>query len=96
MNASETFTVHAAHPAGGEGYVLLLYRPDAEGRVRWREWSSDDYVGAPREGSWQVDEIEARVRQWARDGHDITAHCVERERDQEKVAWARCRSVQEH
>ena len=72
MNASETFTVHAAHPAGGEGYVLLLYRPDAEGRVRWREWSSDDYVGAPREGSWQVDEIEARVRQWARDGWKLS------------------------
>lgn len=70
--SQETLAVHAGHPQGHEGYVLLLYRPDAEGRVRWREWSSDDYVGPPREGSSSVDEIVARVAQWGREGWSLS------------------------
>ena len=64
----ETLALHADHPEGHEGYVLLLYRPDSEGRVRWREWSSDDYVGPPREGSSSVEEIVQRIADWGRDG----------------------------
>ncbi|HKP75994.1 MAG TPA: hypothetical protein VJT67_10655 [Longimicrobiaceae bacterium] len=70
--SQESMTVHAGHPEGHEGYVLLLYRPDAEGRVRWREWSSDDYVGPPREGSSSVDEIVDRVAQWNREGWSLS------------------------
>jgi hypothetical protein len=65
---TDSMTVHASHPEGHEGYVLLLHRPDSMGRVSWREWSSDDYVGPPREGSNTVDEVERRLEEWARDG----------------------------
>jgi hypothetical protein len=44
MMQQDSITVHASHPDGHEGYVLLLRRPDPQGRVSWREWSSDDYV----------------------------------------------------
>ena len=68
----DTLAVTAGHPEGHEGYVLLLYRPDAEGRVRWREWSSDDYVGPPREGSSSIEEIVDRVSQWGREGWSLS------------------------
>ncbi|HEX8242999.1 MAG TPA: hypothetical protein VF541_05880 [Longimicrobium sp.] len=68
----DALTVHAAHPDGHEGYVLLLHRPDAQGRVSWREWSSDDYVGPPREGSSSVDEIERRLQEWTRGGWKLS------------------------
>jgi hypothetical protein len=66
--SGESLTIHAAAPDGREGYVLLLHRPDAQGRVQWREWSSDDYVGPAREGTASVDEVEARVTGWAHEG----------------------------
>lgn len=69
--SQDTLAIHAGHPEGHEGYVLLLYRPDSEGRVRWREWSSDDYVGPPREGSSSVEEIVDRVVQWGREGWSL-------------------------
>jgi hypothetical protein len=70
--SQDTLAIHAGHPEGHEGYVLLIYRPDAEGRVRWREWSSDDYVGPPREGSSPVEEIVARVTAWSREGWSLS------------------------
>ena len=83
MMQQDTVTVHASHPEGHEGYVLLLRRPDGEGRVSWREWSSDDYVGPPREGSSSVDEIEGRLQEWARGGWKLSesVHLV--------VSWLR-------
>jgi hypothetical protein len=68
----DSLALHASEPGGGEGYVLLLHRPDAQGRVSWREWPADDYVSAPREGSSSVDEIEARVKAWARAGWKLS------------------------
>ncbi|HEX8903732.1 MAG TPA: hypothetical protein VF771_02680 [Longimicrobiaceae bacterium] len=68
----DALTVHASHPDGHEGYVLLLHRPDQRGRVSWREWSSDDYVGPPREGSSSVDEIERRLRDWTEGGWKLS------------------------
>jgi hypothetical protein len=70
--SQDTLAIHAGHPEGHEGYVLLLYRPDSEGRVRWREWSSDDYVGPPREGSSSVEEIVERVSNWGREGWSLS------------------------
>ena len=80
---TDSMTVHASHPEGHEGYVLLLHRPDSMGRVSWREWSSDDYVGPPREGSNTVDEVEHRLQEWARDGWRLSesVHLV--------LAWLR-------
>ena len=69
---SDALTVHASHPDGREGYVLLLHRPDAQGRVSWREWSSEDYVGPPREGSSTVDEIEQRLQEWDAGGWKLS------------------------
>jgi hypothetical protein len=68
----DALTVHVSHPDGHEGYVLLLHRPDAQGNVSWREWSSDDYVGPPREGSSSVDQIEQRLREWSQDGWKLS------------------------
>lgn len=65
---SGTLAFHAAAPAGGEGYVLLLEGPDADGQVRWQEWSSSDYMAPARHGSSPAEEIERRVEGWARAG----------------------------
>jgi hypothetical protein len=67
-----TLAFHAARPGGGEGYVLLLHRPDAAGVVRWREWSAEDYLAPAREGSSPVAEVERRVREWARAGWTLS------------------------
>jgi len=69
---SATLAFHAAAPGGGEGYVLLLHRPDAAGRVRWQEWSSADYLAPARDGSSSADEIVARVEGWARAGWSLS------------------------
>jgi hypothetical protein len=79
----ETLAFHAAAPGGGEGYVLLLHRPDADRVVRWREWSSDDYMAPAREGSSTVDELVRRVEGWARAGWALseTSHRI--------ISWLR-------
>jgi hypothetical protein len=64
---SDTLSFHAAAPGGGEGYVLLLHR-DADGQVRWQEWSADDYMAPARQGTSPAGEIERRVEAWARAG----------------------------
>jgi hypothetical protein len=70
--SGDSLAIHASEPEGREGYVLLLHRPDAAGRVQWREWSSDDYVGPAREGTATVEEIEARVTRWAHEGWKLS------------------------
>jgi hypothetical protein len=72
--------LHATPRDGREGYVLQISRPDAQGRVRWREWPSTDYVSAPREGISTVDEVVARVEEWARAGWQLSesVHLVTR------------------
>lgn len=77
---SDTLAFHAAAPGGGEGYVLLLHRPDGAGQVRWQEWNSGDYMAPARHGTSTAGEIERRVEGWARAGwamsespHRITA-----------------------
>lgn len=82
---ADTLAFHAAAPKGGEGYVVLLYRPDAAGQVRWREWSSDDYMAPARDGTSSVDEIVRRVEGWARDRWTLS------EPTQRISAWLRAR-----
>ncbi|HET7232775.1 MAG TPA: hypothetical protein VFJ16_22385 [Longimicrobium sp.] len=65
---ADTLAFHAAAPGGGEGYVLLLQRPDADGQVAWRQWSSDDYMAPAREGTSPAEELASRVEGWARAG----------------------------
>ncbi|HYW13194.1 MAG TPA: hypothetical protein VE871_14635 [Longimicrobium sp.] len=72
MSAPDNIAFHAADPAGGSGVVVLLFRPDAEGRVRVREWSSANYTQPGREDILPVDEMRARVDEWARTGWTLT------------------------
>ncbi|HET7463829.1 MAG TPA: hypothetical protein VFJ82_21415 [Longimicrobium sp.] len=69
---SDTLAFHAAAPGGGEGYVLLLHRPGADGQVRWQEWSSADYMAPARDGTSPVGELERRVQGWARAGWTLS------------------------
>ncbi|MBW3570530.1 MAG: hypothetical protein KY467_05445 [Gemmatimonadetes bacterium] len=72
MNGPENIAFHAASPSGGQGYVILLFRPDAEGNVRFREWSSADYMAPGREDVLTAEEMSARVAEWARTGWKLT------------------------
>lgn len=72
MSEPDNIAFHAADPAGGNGCVVLLFRPDAEGRVRVREWSSANYTEPGREDVMTVDEMRARVDAWARAGWTLT------------------------
>jgi hypothetical protein len=72
VSGPENIAFHAASPSGGQGYVVLLFRPDAQGNVRFREWSSADYVAPGREDVITVDEMNARVAEWARTGWKLT------------------------
>lgn len=65
---SDTLAFHAAAPDGGEGYVVLLHRPDDAGRVETTEWPSDGYLAPGRHGSSTADEVLERVRGWRRQG----------------------------
>ena len=62
----DTLTFHAQHPAGGEAYVVLLYPPDAAGRVAYREWPSTDWAAPGRDGVASADELAERVEGWRR------------------------------
>lgn len=72
MSGPDNLAFHAASPSGGQGYVVLLFRPDAGGGVRYREWSSADYMAPGREDVTTVDEMNARVAEWARTGWKLT------------------------
>jgi hypothetical protein len=72
VSAPDNVAVHASHPSGREGYVLLLFRPDAEGRVRFREWSSVDWTAPGREDVVPASELRRRIDGWVRDGWALT------------------------
>lgn len=72
MSAPENVAVHAAHPSGREGYVLLLFPPDAEGLVRVREWSSTDWTAPGREEVVPAAELRRRIDAWDRAGWKLT------------------------
>jgi hypothetical protein len=72
MSGPDNLALHAASPSGGEGYVVLLFRPDTDGTVRYREWSSADYMAPGREDVMTVEEMNARVAAWSRAGWKLT------------------------
>lgn len=72
MSGPDNIAFHAASPSGGQGYVVLLFRPDADGNVRYREWSSADYMAPGREDVVTTEEMSARVAEWARSGWKLT------------------------
>ncbi|HEX6910381.1 MAG TPA: hypothetical protein VF142_08295 [Longimicrobium sp.] len=71
MNGPDNIAFHAGDPAGGNGVVVLLFRPE-EGQVRIREWSSAHYTAPGREDVLSVDVMQARVDEWARTGWKLT------------------------
>jgi hypothetical protein len=85
VSAPDNIALHAASPSGGQGFVVLLFRPDADGTVRFREWSSADYMAPGREDVMPVDEMNARVAEWARTGWKLTESPIRIE------AWLRGR-----
>jgi len=72
VSAPDNIAFHAASPTGGQGYVILLFRPEADGTVRYREWSSADYTAPGREEVVPAEQIKARVAEWSRTGWKLT------------------------
>lgn len=72
MSGPDNIAFHAASPTGGQGYVVLLFRPEADGTVRYREWSSADYTAPGREDVVPVEQMNARVAEWSRTGWKLT------------------------
>ncbi|HEU0015592.1 MAG TPA: hypothetical protein VFQ45_18085 [Longimicrobium sp.] len=70
--SADNLAFHAADPRGGEGYVILLHPPEADGTVRCQEWSSVDYMAPGRESVVRADELMARVEGWRREGWKLT------------------------
>jgi hypothetical protein len=61
---TDTLAFHAAAPGGAEGFVILLHRPEADGRLRTVEWPAGAYLDPGRPGETTPDELLARVRGW--------------------------------
>lgn len=85
MSDPDNIAFHASSPSGGQGFVILLFHPDADGTVRFREWSSADYMAPGREDVMPVAEMNARVAEWARTGWKLTESPIRIE------AWLRGR-----
>ncbi|CAN5838239.1 hypothetical protein BH23GEM5_BH23GEM5_13430 [soil metagenome] len=73
MSGSDTLAIHAAHPSGAPGVLLLLWRPDPSGRVSFREWSSDDWLAPGREGVAEARELRERIQSWIERGWKFSA-----------------------
>ena len=65
---TDTVAVHAAHPSGAPGVLLLLWRPDEDGRVAFRDWSSSDWLAPGIDGSAEGCKIWDRIARWKADG----------------------------
>lgn len=64
---SDTLDVLVGGGVGAPEKLLLIERPTADGRVRLRSWTSDDWSAAPtpaeRSASGLLSEIERAVRE---------------------------------
>lgn len=65
---------------GGQGQpelLLLLERPSAEGKVRVRSWSSDDWSAPPKTEQRTATDLLRDVERWARErrglNHSLSA-----------------------
>ena len=74
MNPADNFGFHVTSPDGRRGVTMMLFRPDADGTVAWRQWATDDEVLGGREGASPVDEVLGRVEAWRRDGWSVSPH----------------------
>jgi len=72
VSAPDTLAFHAAGPGGDEGAVVVLHRPDAEGRVRSVEWSAGSYLAPGRLVFTTTDDVMARVAEWRRIGWKLS------------------------
>lgn len=64
MPRPHTLAVHAQSPDGRDGVVLVLWPPDADGTVAFREWRSDAWMEPGRDGRAAAADLEARIRGW--------------------------------
>jgi hypothetical protein len=69
---SDTLAFHAASPDGGEGFVVLLQRPGADGALSTTEWPAGAYLAPGRHGDTSVDDLLARVRAWRSAGWTLS------------------------
>lgn len=69
---SGTLPFHAASPGGGEGFVILLQRPEADGLLKTTEWPAGAYLAPGRHHETSVDELLARVRAWRSAGWTLS------------------------
>ena len=69
---SDTLAFHAASPGGHEGFVVLLNRPDEEGRLSTTEWPAGAYLAPGQQAVWRADELLARVRGWRAAGWKLS------------------------
>ncbi|HEX8393375.1 MAG TPA: hypothetical protein VF665_13610, partial [Longimicrobium sp.] len=60
----------AISPDRRERFVLLCFRPDAEGRVSVREWGGGDQSG--REQTLAAADVLARINAWEKAGWTFT------------------------
>jgi hypothetical protein len=67
---SDTLAFHAA--SGEEGFVVLLNRPDRDGRLATTEWPAGAYLAAGQHGESTIDEMLARVRGWRSAGWTLS------------------------
>ena len=72
MSRADNIGFQANSPSGDEGYVIMLFRPDADGVVKYREWpvSQGDQPGHDRQAA--ADELVRRVEEWRRAGWKFT------------------------
>lgn len=61
----------ATSPSAGEGYVLVLQPPDADGRVAFQEFSP---AAEPRQDVAYAAELEARLERWSAEGWRFSEH----------------------
>ena len=73
---SDTLDVLVGGGAGAPEKLLLIERPTADGRVRLRSWTSDDWSAAPTpaecSASGLLGEIERAVREGRSLNHELT------------------------
>lgn len=72
MSTAENIGFQANSPSGGEGWVIMLFRPDADGLVRYREWACDQADRPGHDRHAPVDELVRRVEEWRRAGWKFT------------------------
>jgi hypothetical protein len=73
---SDTLDVLVGGGGGAPEKLLLIERPSADGRVRLRSWTSDDWSAPPTpaecSASGLLDEIERAVREGRAVNHELT------------------------